>query len=329
MKTFLRLAGGLGLLAMVILGAGYFWASRAATHAFDRTFVVDGVDFPIPYPGPGTGGLDEDGTGAAEVSLAAELADTDPMAAAVARGEHLVRARYGCADCHGADFSGGVMMDAMPVARAFGPNLTGGEGSPVATYTPADWDRAVRNGIGADGRPLIMPSEDYQLMSDQELSDIVAYIGSFARVDNEVEPVTLGPVGKFLVARGELRLSADRLDHDVAHERYPPPAAPDEDFGAHLAGACVGCHKEDFTGGKIAGDPSWAPAANLTAAGPVADMSLDDFTTIMRTGVRPDGSEVLEPMTLVTPAAGRMSDVEIEALYRFFRSLPAKATEGQ
>ena len=34
-------------------------------------------------------------------------------------------------------------------------------------------------------------------------------------------------------------------------------------FGRHLAGTCVGCHKQDYTGGDIGGDPNWAPAANL------------------------------------------------------------------
>lgn len=327
MKTLLRIAGGLVLLVVLVLGAGYFWASRAAASTFDRTIVTHEIDFPVPYPDPAPAGAAEGG--AVEGSLAAaESATMDPMAAAVARGQHLVAARYGCADCHGEDFSGGVMMDAMPVARAFGPNLTGGQGSPVADYTPADWDRAVRHGVGGDGRPLIMPSEDFQRMSDQELSDIVAYIASFPPVDNETEPLTLGPIGKLLIARGDLRPSADAVDHDGSHEPYPPAAAPTEVFGAHLAAACVGCHKEDYTGGKIAGDPSWAPAANLTGAGPVADMTLADFMSTLRTGVRPDGTALLEPMTFVIPMAGRMSDLELEAMYRFFRSLPARETEG-
>ncbi len=326
MKTLLRFAGGLVLLVLLVLGVGYFWASRAAASTFDRTITTHEVDFPVPYPAPVMAGAAEGE--AAEGSLAgAEEDGVDPLAAAVARGEHLVRARYACADCHGEDFSGGVMMDAMPVARAFGPNLTGGEGSPVASFSPADWDRAVRHGVGGDGRPLIMPSEDFQRMSDQELSDIVAYINSFPAVDNETEPLTLGPIGKFLIARGALRPSADGVDHDEAHEPYPPSAAPTEVFGAHLAAACVGCHKEDYTGGEIGGDPSWPPAANLTAAGPVADMSLDDFSSILRTGVRPDGTELLEPMTYVVPLARRMTDVEVEALYRFFRSLPARETD--
>ncbi|MEQ9568907.1 MAG: c-type cytochrome [Longimicrobiales bacterium] len=330
MKTLLRLVGGLVLVALVLGIAGYLWVSNAAAQAFDRTVDTHEIDFPIPFPDPmPTPGTQGAGGGAVVATLAAAEAPeeaVDPMAAAIARGEHLVRARYGCADCHGEDFSGGVMMDAMPVARAFGPNLTTGEGGPTRDFTPADWDRAVRHGVGSDGRPLIMPSQDFLRMSDQELADIVAYIRSFPPVDNEVEPVTLGPIGKLLIARGQMRLSADYVEHDGEHPAYPPEAAPTAEFGAHLAGACVGCHKEDFTGGDIGGDPSWAPAANLTGAGRIPDWSLAEFTRVMREGVRPDGTELLEPMTFVVPLAGRMSDVEIEALYRYFQSLPARET---
>ena len=67
---------------------------------------------------------------------------------------------------------GGVMVDAFPIGRLLGPNLTGGAGGRTRTYTAADWDRAVRHGILPDGRPSVMPAEDYRLMSDQELADV-------------------------------------------------------------------------------------------------------------------------------------------------------------
>lgn len=314
MKTFLRVGAYL-LLLIVLLGlGGYAWASSATARTFERSVEVHDVDFPIPYPADG--GMPAPNGGS-------------PMTAsgALDRGAHLVSARYGCQDCHGEDFSGGVMMDAMPVGRMFGPNLTLGEGSVTRDYTAADWDHAVRHGIGTDGRPLVMPAMDFQLMSDQELADIVTYIRSFPPIDNEVTPITLGPVGKLLVARGIFQFSADLIpDHDATHPARPPETAPTVEFGRHLAATCMGCHKTDYTGGDIGGDPNWAPAANLTAAGPMADLTLDEFRLILREGVRPDGTSVLEPMTYVLPAGQRMTDVEIEAIYLFLRSLPARET---
>ena len=104
-------------------------------------------------------------------------------------------------------------------------------------------------------------------MSDQELSDIVAYIRSLPPVDAEVTAVALGPIGKFLVARGIFGFAADGLSHDAPHVTMPPTTAADETFGAHLAATCTGCHKEDYTGGDIGGDPGWATERALVLCG--------------------------------------------------------------
>jgi cytochrome c553 len=319
MKKLLRV--GLFVLVglVVLVGAGYVWASRAAAQALTRSVDAHEVDFPIPFP------LGEEAAQAP--GAAGGEAPSSAAEAAIERGRHLTAARYGCTDCHGDDFSGGVMMDAMPVARAFGPNLTLGEGSVVRDYTAADWDRTVRHGIGPGGRPLVMPSIDFQYMSDQELSDIVAYIRSLPSVDNEMPAAEMGPIGKFLLARGDFRLSADDIpSHDTPHDAMPPQAVADVAFGRHLAATCMGCHKSDFTGGPMGGDPSWAPAANLTT-GNVDDWTLEEFKTLLRTGVRPDGTSVLVPMTFIMPYAQRMTEVEIEAMYLFLRSLPTKETQ--
>jgi mono/diheme cytochrome c family protein len=171
-----------------------------------------------------------------------------------------------------------------------------------------------------------MPSEDFQRMSDEELSDIVAYIRSQPPVDNLVPPVSLGPLGKVLVATGQLPLSADRIpSHDAPHALLPPTAEASAEFGAHLAGICAGCHGEDLSGGPIPGaPPNWVPARNLTPhADGLAGWTYDQFTRAMREGVRPDGSPLQEPMTLITPYALNMTEVELQALWAYLQSVPA------
>ena len=45
----------------------------------------------------------------------------------------------------------------------------------------------------------------------------------------------------------------------------------------------------------------------------------------MRDGMRPNGTTLLLPMTIVLPYARRMTDVEMEALWVYLRSVPPVA----
>ena len=321
MKTALKVTGLLFLVVLLLAGGVYSWASATANRTLSRTLDSHAVDFPVPFP------IEEEEREA--LGLTPAEAEELALEQALERGRHLVNSRYPCAECHGADYGGGVMVDAFPIGTLMGPNLTSGEGTVVADYTVTDWDRTVRHGILPDGRPTVMPSEDFLLMSDQELSDIIVYLRSRPVVDREVPPVTLGPLGRFLVARGEIVLSADHLeDHFVEHARVPPPAEVSVEFGRHLAGVCTGCHRPELTGGPIAGgDPSWVPAANLTPhAEGLAGWSYDDFVRAMLEEERPDGAAIRAPMTFVTPFARNMTEVELQALWLYLESLAPQPT---
>ncbi|MGF1464736.1 MAG: c-type cytochrome [Sandaracinaceae bacterium] len=324
MVRFLRWAGlavgGLLLAGALAFGAAVWTASAKRS----RTLSAHTAAFPIPFPL----------TAAEAAELRAEqLGGVDLEAAAleraVERGRHLVEARYACVECHGRDLSGGTMVDDPMIGSLLGPNLTSGQGGKVGAYDAADWDRAVRHGILPDGRPSWMPAEDYQRMSDQELSDIVAYLRTFPAVDKEVPPPSLGPVGYLLVATGQLPMSADVVpDHHAQHARLPPDAAPTEAFGAHLVGICTGCHRADLAGGPIpGGPPDWLPAANLTPhAEGLAGWSYDDFVVAMRDMRRPDGTGIGAPMTLMQPYARRMTDVELQALWAYLTRTDERPT---
>lgn len=319
MKTVLRALGVLVLLIVLAAGGAYLWAGSAAARTLARTVDVHTVDFPIPFP------LDP-----AEVEargLTPDEAEEAALAEARERGRHLVESRYACSDCHGENFGGGVMVDAPIMGRLLAPNITTGKGSRTVEYTAADWDRIVRHGVRRDGKVAAMPSQDFQGMSDQELSDVVAYIRSMPPVDAEVPPVTLGPLGKFLVATGQIPLSADVIGaHFDDHPPLPPAAEVGVEFGAHLAGTCRGCHGASLAGGKIpGGDPAWVPAADISSGGPgISTWSYEEFVQVLRQGRRPDGTQLLEPMSMVIPYTARMTDTELEALWTYLRNVPAQ-----
>ena len=309
---------GTGLAVLILAGLGFYaWAATGVKGKLSRTYVTHTVEFPIPFP------LSPEEVG--RKRLTAESADRLARARALERGKHLIQSRYGCGECHGRDFSGGVMIDDAAIGRLLGPNLTGGAGGRTAGFRPADWDRIVRHGVKPDGTPALMPSVDFQQMSDQELSDIVFYIRSQPSVDHLVPAPKLGPLGKMLVATGKFTLSADLIgSHLTPHPPTPPEAAPTVVFGRHLANTCTGCHRADLGGGPIVGgDPSWPPAANLTQdTSGVHGWTFAQFETAMREGKRPDGGMLRAPMSSVVRYGKNMTGVEMEALWNYLQSLP-------
>jgi cytochrome c5 len=334
---------GLGTVVLLAISS-YGWAAWRVSAALGRTIAAHSVNFPVPFPltpDEEADAVRQERLPASQVAARAgderSGAAIDPTVTidlealarqrALERGKHLVEARYACAECHGKDFGGGTMVNDSLIGRLFGPNLTTGAGSVTRDYTVADWDRAVRHGIRSDGHPSAMPSEDFKLMSDQELSDLVYYIRSVPAIDREMPRVSLGPLGTVLMATGNLPLAADGIaDHQARHAERPPAAEATADFGAHLAAICTGCHRASLEGGPIpAGAPDWLPAANLTPhADGLAGWTLEQFETVMREGRRPDGTQVGIPMTLVRPYAERMTDVEFRALWMYLQSVPPR-----
>lgn len=328
-----KLAIGVGGLVGLLVAAGaggYVWAGSAAKTRLSKTIEVHRADYPIPFPL-----TDEELTALrTERATASSQKGGDPLAGvdlnavaterAVARGKHLVESFYACAECHGTDFGGGVMVDDPAMGRLLGPNLTLGTGSRTLTYTAADWDRMVRHGVKPDNTPTPMPSKDFFNMSDRELSDIVSYIRSLPAVNKEVPAVTLGPVGKVLVATGQLQLSAEvhPTQHVIEHAPLPPAAVADATFGKHLAQTCTGCHGAKFAGGPIiGGPPDWPPAANLTPTG-LAGWTYDDFVRALKEAKSKNGVALREPMAAMQKFAKNMTDTELQALWAYIKELP-------
>lgn len=244
-------------------------------------------------------------------------------AAAIARGQHIAETR-GCSVCHGPDYAGAKVIDDPAMGRLYGPNLTKGKGGVTAAFHDEDWVRAIRHGVASDGRGLVlMPSAEYSHFSDEDLGSVIAYLKTIPAVDRESVPVSPGPVARALLVAGKLKLAADEIDH--ANLR-PPSATPGVtvEYGRYISTGCTGCHGPNFSGGKIEiGPPDWPHAANLTPDGRLAKWSEEDFLKTLRTGKRPDGTDVNPVMPR---AFGQMNDTELKALWAYFKTLPPVAT---
>jgi mono/diheme cytochrome c family protein len=241
-------------------------------------------------------------------------------AASVERGKYLFSSR-GCADCHGADGAGRTFVDDGSL-RIRGPNISPGPGTVVAGYRPQDWVKAIRHGVHPSGRPLmIMPSEDYNRFTDDDLASLVAYIRQMPPASGGPAVVDLPTPVRVLYGLGAIQDAAAKIDHQL------PPAQPvaegvTVEHGKYVANMCLGCHGAQLEGGRIAGGPpDWPPAARLKpgegSVMPAYDKP-ETFVTMFRSGKRPDGSAI---GVMPFESLRNMSDVDVKALHLYLKSL--------
>lgn len=240
--------------------------------------------------------------------------------ASLARGRHLVEAVGKCQDCHEGDLGGKTMIDDAAFARLATANLTAGRGG-IAGYTDADFERAIRHGVGRDGRPLIfMPSDAYGMLTDEDLAAMLRYLRTFPPVDREHPDPSVGPVARLLYLTGKFPLLPVEITrHDAP--RAPRKPGVTVEYGEYLAtiGGCRSCH-----GQQLAGDAN--PDAPDITVGRLAAWKEEDFFPALREGKRPDGS-TLDPSKMPWVRSGLMTDDEIRAVWTYMRSLPAAPTK--
>ena len=292
MKKFLKRAAIALLLLVVVAAVAFVAAWQLGERKLERKLEVRVV--PVPY-----------------------TKDRN----ALKQGQYLFETR-GCSECHGSDGRGIAFID-TPGMRVKSPNITTGPGGVVSDYNEGDWVRAIRHGIAPSGRALfIMPSADYNRMTDADLAALVAYVRSLPPVPGGPTEMRLPLIVKALYGLDVVKDSAEKIDHRKPPQA-PVPVAPTVAHGAYVATMCVGCHRANLEGGPIVGGPpDWPPAAKLTPGEGSAMARYDTaekFVAMMRTGKRPDGSDVSKVMPFMT--LRNMNDTDLAALYAYLRAL--------
>jgi mono/diheme cytochrome c family protein len=243
----------------------------------------------------------------------------------VERGKHLYGAVANCIVCHGSDGGGGPFITDAALAVLNAPNLTRGPGGVGVQYSDADYDRAIRRGIRPDGtRLIIMPSWGYAALSDSDAASIVAYVRTLQPVDRANPRVRLGPVGRVLLVTNKLRMDATRIA-DEGPPAPPPPPMMMVGYGQYLArvGGCMGCHGTHLSGGHLEGPPDVPPASNLTPTG-IGTWTAPMFMITLTKGRDPSGHELHPFMPWRTIRT--MTDLELESIYDYLKSLPPRET---
>ncbi len=259
------------------------------------------------------------------------------------RGRYLVENVAHCFFCHsdvdwaaegappkaGKAGAGTVFPDENLPFLVVASNITPDRETGAGEWSDEDFGRAIREGIGRDGRRLfpVMPYELYRGMSDQDLAAVIAYLRSMAAVRNELPKTELPePVKQALPP------------HQPLTQPVPPPDPSDQvKRGAYLAqlAECVACHTPmdatmqpilslAFAGGfDLKGPWGHLYSANITpAASGIAHYDEALFLQVMKTGNV--GGRKLNSIMPWGYTRG-MTDDDLKAVYAFLKTLPPVA----
>jgi mono/diheme cytochrome c family protein len=256
------------------------------------------------------------------------------------RGAYLVTGMLACVDCHsphdwskhdapvppGKMLSGSVLPEAGLPGIVVAPNLTSDPETGAGNWTDDMLARAIREGIGHDGRGLfsMMPYGLYRGLPDEDLASVVVYLRSLPPVRNPLPKTQIIFPVKYIMLNEPQPITTPVLE---------PATSTAVDRGRYLVGlvGCGECHTPvdnhhnflphmDFAGGQIFDGP-WGKvaSANLTtdASGiPYYDEAM--FIKTMRTG-----SVGARELNQVMPwwAFGHMTDQDLSAIFAYLKSV--------
>lgn len=229
-----------------------------------------------------------------------------PTAAQLPQGQHLLRV-LGCQGCHGAKLEGQNFIDDAMLAKLYAPNLT----ALATNATDAQLDRAIRQGIGVDGRALIiMPSQSYQFLSDAEAGAIIAAVRAMPKTGHQQPARSVGPIGRVGLVTGKF-FTIPQL---AAKYR----AAPLPDFGPSFARGrhlvetkCSECHGADLKGQEL------EPGVVSSDLAIVGAYDLEQFKTLLRTGVPPSKKKLGLMAEVSRLDFSHYNDDEIAAIHAY------------
>lgn len=254
----------------------------------------------------------------------------------LARGKYLAHSVAACFSCHGerdwkrfagpvvAGTEGGPGLCVEDPGLVCASNLTPHPQAGLGAWSDGEVVRAIREGIGRDGRPLspVMPYSEYRQMSDEDVAALVVYLRTLPAIaTDERPPQTPFPMNVLM------QLMPEPVTGPVT---TPAPGTPAH--GEYLAtlGNCRSCHGENpltpgFQGG-FAHEGEWGSvvASNLTPhPSGLGRMTREGFLVRFRaaaTGAPVPEGGTNTPMPWTDLAT--LTDADLGDLYDYLRTVP-------
>ena len=255
----------------------------------------------------------------------------------IERGRYV--ARLGdCVACHTGSknqpMAGGLALE-TPFGKLYSTNITPDQGTGMGGYSFAQFDRAMRKGVAADGRNLYpaMPYPSYAKMTEEDMQALYAYLmQGVAPVQAANKPSEMGL--PFNQRWGLSLWNWVFLDNTP----FQPQASQSAEWnrGAYLVqglGHCGACHTPRgiaFQEKTMTGEGKSGP---LFLAGETVEgwraLSLRDLWTpaetaeLLKTGRNRHGSVSGNMVDVVQHSTQYMSDGDLLAIGTYLKALPA------
>jgi cytochrome c len=216
-------------------------------------------------------------------------------------------------------------LEGLP-GKVYPPNISPDKESGAGLWTDDQLARAIREGIGYDGRALfpMMPYENYHHLSDEDLASVIVYLRSLPPVHHLVPKTELIFPVKYLIRSAPEPITAP----------VPPPdlSTPVKrgDFLVRVAG-CRDCHTPqkmgqpmpglDLAGGWVMQGP-WGTVASANITPDPSGISYYDerlFLKVMHTGYV--NARELKPIMIWWVHRG-MTDEDLKAVFAYLRTVP-------
>jgi mono/diheme cytochrome c family protein len=205
------------------------------------------------------------------------------------------------------------------------PNITPDKETGAGNWSDDTLARAIREGIGHDGRALfpVMPYQNYASLSDEDLASVIVYIRTIPPVRNQLPVADIPFPVKYLI-RG--------IPEPITSAVPGPDLSTPEKRGGYLTkmGSCADCHTPqekgqrmaglDFAGGFVFSLPTGVVAsANITPdASGISYYDESLFVHAMR-----DGKVGARQMNAAMPwiIYGKMNDEDLKAVFAYLKTL--------
>lgn len=266
-----------------------------------------------------------------------------PSPERLARGRYIVTAVAHCFQCHGeadpkvnglpkpgTEGAGSIPVD--EVINEFRstdilphPNLTPDKETGAGTWTDAQFERAIRHGIGHDGRILsdFMPYAFFRSMTDEDVASVIVYLRS------------LPPVHHVLPQR-KLSYTPKVELHPEMEPPIPPNASEQIKHGWYLVrlAQCNDCHSPyDKEGNLIPGkmfggglhmEGPWGDVTSPNITSDASGISHYDTAMFIKTVRTGRASGGVRDLSTIMPYAyfRNMTDDDLAAIFAFLRSVP-------